>query len=232
MTDPVLRVVNACRALAVAGQQDMIWGHAAVRDPKGAGIWIKQSGIGFDEVGYHDVQLVGWDGTLIQGRGRVHVEAHIHLQIMQVRQDVTATVHTHPPAVNAFSSLDEPLRAISHDGVLFADPQIPRSPLSGDLIADPDRGRALAQALGSHLACLMPRHGLVTAGPTDAEAVMAAVLLTSACDQHLKARAAGEIRSFSDADEISQKKKHAWPPSQITAGYRYLVRRGEEILGG
>ena len=226
MTDPARRVLDACRALAAAGQQDMVWGHAAVRDPQGRGIWIKRSGTGFDELEDDDIQLVGWDAALLEGRGKVHVEAHIHLEILRARPDVGATVHTHPSAVNAFIALDEPLRAISHDGVLFADPQVPRSPLSGDLIRDAERGAALAAALGGHRACLMPRHGLVTAGETEAEAVMAAVLLTSACDQHLRARAAGEIRSYSDPEEIAQKTAHVWPTSQIDAGYAYLVRRG------
>jgi len=35
------------RALAAAGQSDMVWGHASVRDPGGRGAWMKSSGWGF-----------------------------------------------------------------------------------------------------------------------------------------------------------------------------------------
>jgi len=221
------RVVNATRALAVAGEQDMIWGHAAIRDPDGRGVWMKTSGWGFDEITAERVHLVGWNGELVVGEGKPHIESHIHLSMMQARPDVNASVHTHSAPVNAFSALDVPFRALSHDGVLFDQPQVPRSPLSGDLISDISRGAQLAEALGQHLACLMPRHGLVSVGPTEAHAVMYAVLLTSATRTLLSAMSAGELHSWSDPEEIAEKKLHVWPDSQINAGYAYLVRRAQ-----
>lgn len=218
------RVVEAGRALAVAGQSDMVWGHVALRDPEGRGVWMKASGWAFDEVTDERVLLVGWDGTRLLGAGAVHLECHLHLSVLSARPDVAASVHTHPPAVNAFSALGVPLRALSHDGVLFADPQVPRSALSGDLVADVARGTQLAAELGDAPACLLPRHGLVAVGADEAAAVMHAVLLTSACAVMLQASAAGELRSWSDAEEIAAKKAHAWPPSQLRAGYDHLVR--------
>lgn len=225
------RIVEAGRALAAAGQQDMVWGHVALRDPEGRGVWMKASGWALEEVTDERVLLVGWDGTRLLGAGAVHLECHLHLSVLSARPDATASVHTHPPPVNAFSALDLPLRALSHDGVLFADPQVPRSLLSGDLIADPGRGRQLAAELGGAPACLLPRHGLVAVGATEAEAVMHAVLLTAACSLMLQALAAGELRSWSDADEIAEKKAHAWPASQLRAGYDYLVRRAVREYG-
>lgn len=227
----VTRVVEAGRALAAAGQQDMVWGHVALRDPQGRGIWMKASGWAFEEVTAERVLLVGWDGTRLLGTGPVHLECHIHLAVMLARPDVHASAHTHPPAVNAFTALDIPMRALSHDGVLFADPQLPRSALSGDLVADPDRGAQLAAELGSAPACLMPRHGLVAAGASEAEAVMHAVLLSSACSVMLQALSAGPLRSWSDAQEIVDKKMHAWPASQLRAGYDYLARSAERQFG-
>lgn len=221
------RVVTAGRALAAAGQQDLVWGHVALRDPAGRGIWMKASGWGFEEITPERALLVGWDGARLVGEGAVHLECHIHLAVLAARPDVTASVHTHPPTVNAFSALEVPMRAISHDGVLFADPQVPRSTLSGDLIGDPARGAQLAAELGAAPACLMPRHGLVAVGESEAEAVMHAVLLSSACAVLLQALSAGPLRSWSDDAEIAEKKAHAWPPSQLRAGYDYLARAAD-----
>lgn len=226
----VARVVAAGRALAAAGQSDMVWGHVALRDPQGRGVWMKAAGWAFEEVTPERVLLVGWDGARLLGTGAVHLESHIHLSVLGARPDVAASVHTHPPAVNAFSALAMPLRAISHDGVLFADPQVPRSALSGDLVADPGRGDQLAAELGGSPACLMPRHGLVTVGESEAAAVMHAVLLTSACAVMLQACAAGTVRSWSDADEVAAKKIHAWPASQLRAGYDHLLRAADQHL--
>ncbi|MFT4306133.1 MAG: class II aldolase/adducin family protein [Microbacterium sp.] len=217
------RVVEASAALAAAGQQDMVWGHVAVRDPDGRGVWMKRSGIGFDEVGHDDVHLVDWSGALLEGVGKPHIESHIHLQIQRARPDVAASVHSHPVVVNAFSSLGVPLLALSHEGALFADPQVPRFEHTGDLVATPELGALLAVELGDAPACLMLRHGLVAVGSTEAEAVMRAVLLTAACDVQLRAAAAGSP-SGSDAEEIAAKREHCWPASQIDAGYAYLIR--------
>lgn len=225
------RVIQAGRALAAAGQQDMVWGHVALRDPQGRGVWMKASGRAFEEVTAERVLLVGWDGARLQGDGAVHLECHIHLELLSARAELGASVHTHPPAVNAFSALDMPLRALSHDGVLFAAPQVPRSALSGDLVADPARAAQLAAEVDQGLACLMPRHGLVAVGASEAEAVMHAVLLTNACTVMLQALAAGPLRSWSDDDEIAAKKRHAWPASQLRAGYDYLVRAADRRFG-
>lgn len=221
----ISRVVAAGRALAAAGQQDMVWGHVALRDHAGRGIWIKRSGRAFEELVPDDIQLLDWSGGLLQGQGSVHVECHIHLEIQRARPEVSATVHTHSPAVNAFSALDVPLRALSHEGVLFADPPAPRAPLSGDLVWNGERGRVLATAMDEHPACVLPRHGLVTAGVDEAHAVMYAVLFDAACAVQLRAQAAGEIVSYSGRDELREKRARVWPESQIRAGYDYLVRR-------
>ena len=218
------RVVRAGAALAAAGQQDLVWGHVALRDPRGRGAWLKASGWGFGEVTPSRVVLVGWEGEVLKGSGRAHIETHIHLSVFRARPDVHCSVHTHPAAVNAFSALEVPLRALSHDGVLFADPQVPRSPLSGDLISNRGLGDALAAALGRERACLMPRHGLLAVGVDEAEAVMHAVLLTSACTVVLQAMAAGPLRSWSDEEELAAKRAHVWPRSQLLAGYEHLVR--------
>ena len=220
------RVVEASWALAAAGQEDMVWGHVAVRDPDGRGVWMKAAGWSLEEVTEDRVLLVDWDGHRAEGAGKPHLESHIHLAVMQARPDVHASAHTHPAAVNAFSALGTSLRAISHAGVLFVDPQVPRFELTGDLVADPDRGGRLAATLGDARACLMPRHGLVAVGQDEAAAVMHAVLLTSACSVLLQALAAGELRSWSDEAEVADKKAHAWPPTQIRAGYDHLVRQG------
>lgn len=219
------QVISAGRALAAADMQDMVWGHVAVRDPQGRGVWMKAAGWSYGEIVPARVTLVGWDGSLLSGEGPAHLESHIHLGIMAARPNVMASVHGHAEAVNAFTALDMPLRAISHDGVSFADPQIPRTRLSGDLVSDPQRGRQLAEDLGDAPACLMPRHGFVAVGRSDAHAVMHAILLERACAAQLRALAAGPILSHSDTAEIASKLLHTWPDSQIEAGYRFLLRQ-------
>jgi L-ribulose-5-phosphate 4-epimerase len=224
-TNVMEEVVDASLVLAAAGLTDMVWGHAAVRDPDGRGVWMKASGWGFEEITADRVVLVSPGGEVLSGEGRRHVEYPIHTEIMRHRPDVGGTVHTHAPALSAFACLDVPLLPISHDGVLFSDPPVPRFTQTGTLIATAELGDALADTLGDARACLMPNHGAVTTGPDVATAAMYAVLLERACRTQLMAVAAGEPKIWSDADEAELKREQSWNPGQLQAGWRYLLRK-------
>lgn len=221
----IAEAAQANRALGAAGQSDMVWGHASIRDPEGRGVWMKAAGWSFEELSAGRVVLVTAAGEVLSGTERRHIEYPIHTEVMNARPDVNSVVHTHAPAAVAFAALDEPLLAISHDGVEFAEPQIARFTQTGSLISSAGLGQALAKTVGDGVGCLIPRHGLVTVGPDAATAVMRALLLARACDVQMRAMAAGQIRLWSDPAEIALKKAEVWPESQISAGYAYLCRR-------
>ncbi|MEJ7635516.1 class II aldolase/adducin family protein [Aeromicrobium sp.] len=220
-------VVAACSALAAAGLADMIWGHPSVRDSGGRGVWMKASGHGFEEVDSDRVVLVSWTGEVLEGSGRRHLEHPIHTQIYRARPDVNAVVHTHAPAFAAFASLDVPLHPLSHDGVPFTYPQIPRlTTVGGSLISTAALGDATATALGDANGLLLPSHGAVTVGPDVATAVMYSVLLERACRIELTALAAGGPKIWSDEQETVHKRSEVWNNSQLEAGFGYLTRSG------
>src|SRR6185437_4685516 len=205
--------VDGCRALAAAGQADMVWGHPSVRDPEGRGVWMKASGWGFEEVDASRIVLVSPGGEVLAGGGPRHIEYPIHTEIMAARPDVGAVVHTHSPSACQFAALDVPLRPLDHAGSLFCYPDIPRFTLTGGLIKNKSLGQALAAALGDAVAILLPQHG------------MAAVLLDRACRAQLTAMAAGPLRMWgSEADTVA-KRADVWSPKQLRAGYEYLLRQ-------
>jgi L-ribulose-5-phosphate 4-epimerase len=216
---------QANRALGAAGQSDMVWGHVSVRDPEGRGVWMKAAGWSFEEVTADRVVLVTPAGEVLAGRERRHIEYPIHTEVMNARPDVNSVVHTHAPAAVSFAALDEPLLALSHDGVEFAEPQVARFTTTGSLINSAELGKALAETIGDGVGCLIPQHGLVTVGPDAGTAVMRAILLARACHVQLQAMAAGPIRRCSDSAEIALKKTEVWPESQFSAGYAYLCRQ-------
>lgn len=219
-------VLDASSALAAAGHADMVWGHVAVRDPDGRGIWIKAPGWGLEELTEDRLQLVSPEATVLEGEGRPHIECHIHLALMRANERLRCSVHTHAEQAVAFAALDVPLLPISHDGALFGGEDVPRFRRTGGLVRDTDLGDALADTVGRHPAALLPSHGLVAAGETVAAAVMHAVLLDRACRTQLLASAAGPVRRWSDREEALAKQRECWPPGQLDAGWRYLVRRG------
>lgn len=224
-TELARQVAEGNRALAAAGQSDLVWGHASLRDPDGRGAWMKASSWGFEEIDAERVVLVSSEGVVQKGDGARHIEYPIHLEVLAARPDVRSVVHTHAPAATAFASLGVPLRAISHDGVEFALPDVPRFTHSGNLIRSAELGKALAETIGDAPGCLLPQHGLVTVGEDLATAVMRAMLLDRACAQQLRAMAAGGPALWSDDEELRLKQAEVWSPQQLHAGYSYLVRR-------
>jgi L-fuculose-phosphate aldolase len=229
--DAIALVVEGSRALAAAGQADMVWGHASVRDPQGRGAWMKSSGWGLEEIDESKVVLVSPAGDVLHGTGRRHIEYPIHTEIMTRRADVGAVVHTHSDAANAFSALDVPLRPISHAGSLFSYPDVPRFTLTGGLISTSALGQALADALESAPACLMPQHGVVAVGKDLPTAVMTAVLLDRACRTQLTAMAAGPVSRWGSEEDTVAKRAVVWSDTQFTAGWEYLVRLAKGLPG-
>lgn len=222
-----LQAAQANRALGVAGHADMVWGHASVRDPDGRGIWMKASGWAFEEINEERVLLVSPDGDVLAGEGKRHIEYPIHTQIMALRPEVTAVVHSHANGAVAFASLDVPLRAVSHDAVSFLDPDVPRFTTTSNLITSRELGDALAQTLAGAAGVLIPGHGLVTVGETIAAAVMRAILLNRACATQLSAMQAGGPARWSDEEEVRAKRDTIPVPALLQSGYDYLLRRAD-----
>lgn len=217
-------VVDACQALSAAGLGDLVWGHPSVRDADSRGAWMKASGFGFDEIDASRVVLVSWSGEVLAGSENRHIEYPIHTEIYRARPEVNAVVHTHAPDLAAFASLGVPLHPISHDAVPFTHPQVPRFTETGALIDTSELGASLTQCLGSANGLLIPHHGAVTVGTDIASAVMYAALLERACRTELRALAAGGPRTWSDESETVVKREQMWVDSQLSAGFRYLVR--------
>lgn len=213
-----------CRVLGAANQGDLIWGHLSARDPAGRGVWMKASGIGFDEVSPDDVVLVSWAGEVLAGNGRRHAEYAIHTEVMRARPDVAAVVHSHAAGSVAFASLEVPLRPISHEANLFVPPDVPRFTKTGDLILTQDLGCDVASTLGDANACFLVNHGIVAVGADVQTAVISAYLLEAACRTQLLAMSAGPLARWSPPEESAAKREHCYSKPLIQGAWDYLVR--------
>ena len=221
------QVALGCRILGVEDQGDFVWGHVSVRDPEGRGIWMKASTYGFEEIGRDQVLLVSWDGEVLEGDGRRHIEYPIHTELMRARDDVGCVVHTHAPWAVAFASTHQPLRPISHEATYFVPPDVARFTKTGDLITTSELGADVAGAVGDRNAAFMLHHGIVTCGGDIVSGVMAAVLLERACRTNIRALAGGGPRSWSSDEEALSKREHCWPPALLRQAWDYLARRLE-----
>jgi ribulose-5-phosphate 4-epimerase/fuculose-1-phosphate aldolase len=219
------QVALGCRILGLEDQGDFVWGHVSVRDPDGRGIWMKASTYGFEEIGREQVLLVSWDGAVLEGDGRRHIEYPIHAELMRARGDVNCVVHTHAPWAVAFASTHQPLRPISHEATYFVPPEVARFTKTGDLITTSELGADVAGAVGGRDAAFMLHHGIVTCGSDVVSGVMAAVLLERACRTNIRALAGGGPKSWSSDEEALSKREHCWSPALLRQAWDYLERR-------
>ncbi len=214
-----------CRVLGQAEQGDLIWGHVSARDPDGRGVWMKASGLGFEEVRPDDVVLVSWDGEVLAGAGRRHAEYPIHTEVMAARADVGSVVHTHSPAAVAVGALGVPLRPYSHEANLFVPPDVARFTATGDLVLTAELGQQVAAALGDRNACLLVNHGIVVAAADVPTATVTAYLLDRACRMQLTVMSAGGGGTWSSEQESLAKREHCYGEPLLRGAWDYLVRR-------
>ncbi len=116
-----------------------------------------------------DFLVVDMKGRIVSGKGTIPGEYPIHLEILRSRPDVGSVFHYHGLHSTAFSTSEHDLRAIHLMGTLFHD----GIPIYEDprLVSNPDRGIALAKALGAHRAVLMRAHGAAITGANIEECV-------------------------------------------------------------
>lgn len=216
-------MIAAGRILVKEEQGDFIFGHVTARTPNDPGlILMKPHTIGLEEITPENIVTVNLEGEKVAGDMPRHLEVFIHSEIMRVRPDVQAVVHTHAPYSTAFSALGRPIQPVAHEGSLFCNGSLPVFSETSDLIVDQVRGKAVARALGEHNALLLRNHGLVTAGRTIEEATVLALFLERACKTQLMVEMCGGAKHFSTDTDAKAKKGRILP--QCGQVFAYLKR--------
>jgi len=222
--DPRAQVALGGRVLHDAGLSDLVWGHVSLRDSQGRGVWMKASGLGFEEVTVADVLLVGWDGEVVEGAGPRHREYPIHTEIMRARPDVGSVVHVHPPHAIALAASGRPLQAFSHAAGFLGEGARRYADAPG-LVDTQASGAALAAAMRRDPAILLTGHGVVTVGTSVPIAVMRAVMLERACELQLLAEGFGGVGAPFGRAEAAHAYAHTLTDDFLLGAWEYLVRR-------
>jgi ribulose-5-phosphate 4-epimerase/fuculose-1-phosphate aldolase len=214
----------AHRILAYEGQGDRTSGHLSLRDPAGRGLWIKRARIGMDEVASRaDLQLVDFDGNVLEGNGERHYEWPIHAEILRSRPDVVAVGHTHAFYSQIFASTDEPLRPIGKEGVWFDDP--PKFQETCSLIRTPELGRRLAATLGGNDAVFLMSHGVAFVGSTIRECTLVGIYLEAAVRAQVTIAMTGFRTRVPDAADARAKRAQTRTAGGINNYWDYLARK-------
>ena len=217
-------VVLGGHVLHDCGLADYVWGHVSARDPGGRGVWMKASGLGFEEVTERTVLLVDGTGRVLEGEGPRHSEYPIHTELLAARGDLGSVVHVHPPHAIALAASGRSLQPISHIGGVFSS-GLRRWDGAPGLVDTAESGVALARALGQDRALLLTGHGIVTVGATVGIAVTTAVMLEQACRLQRLADGFGGVAEPRGVEELQRDYAHTLSDDYLMTAWRYLARR-------
>ncbi len=222
------KLAKGARILELNGHGDRIFGHVALRDADGRGFWMKRHQISLGEVfDARDFLLLDFDGKVLSGAGQRHSEWPIHAEIFRARPDLNVTGHTHPFHAVIYSAVKKPLGSVSGPGKAP-----PRFDSTSEFIDTPELGRALAAALGQDAKMVIMRHhGVVFAGRSIEEAVLAGIELEHRCHQMLTVASADLPFEWPDQDEITRKfgstTMRVGGPRGLWDYYRRVLARAE-----
>lgn len=206
-TDARRELVDANHILFDQGVVDG-FGHVSVRHPTKRDRFILARSMAPALVSEADLQLLDFDGHVIEGDPRPpYLERFIHGEIYRRHDDVNSVVHSHSPAIIPFGVVASArLRPVCHmSGFLH-----PASPvfeirdtggMSTDmLVRNSELGAALADTRGTHAVILMRGHGSTTVGGTLRQAVFRAVYAEVNARLQAAAMALGPV-TYLSADE-------------------------------
>ena len=163
-------LATASRILSDQGVFDAA-GHVSMRDPRRPDRFYMSRSLAPALVTADDIMEFTLECEPCDARGRVpFIERHIHGGIYRRRPDVMAVAHGHTPSVVPFGLVGSPMLATYHNAAFLA-AGVPVFDIratfgSTDIvIKSPERGAALAEALGDKAVLLLRAHGFVAVGP-------------------------------------------------------------------
>ena len=210
----------ACyRAVAMYGWDDLVFTHISARVPGGdEHFLINPYGFLFEEITASSLVKVDLDGNkVLDSPDPVNPAGFtIHSAVHAAREDAACVVHTHTRAGIAVSAQADGLLPISQTS-LFPYVSLGYHDYEGVALNEDEKPRLVAD-LGTNSALILRNHGLLTVGPTIADAFLFMYVLETACQIQIMAQAGG--------GELVQ------VPQPVVAGIQAQVEQVTKGLGG
>lgn len=189
-----LRVdLAACyRIIAMHGWDDLVFTHVSARVPgPDEHFLINAYGMLFEEMTASSIVKIDLDGNkVLESPHPVNPAGFvIHSAIHEARPDVGCVLHTHSKAGVAVSAQPGGLQPISQTS-LFAYATLAYHDYEGVALNDDEKPRLVAD-LGARNCLMLRNHGLLTTGPTIADAFLLMYVFETACQIQIMAQGSG-----------------------------------------
>ena len=173
------------------GWHELIYNHITVRVPGDNGHFlINPFGLMYREVTASNLVKIDIDGKIVLGDHPVNRAGFvIHSAIHRARKDAHAVAHTHTTAGQAVSCQEHGLLPMSFSAMMFHE-RIAYHDFEG-ITLDLDEQERLLADLGDKDVMILRNHGLLTCGPTLADAFQEMYQLQRSCEVQVAALAGG-----------------------------------------
>jgi L-fuculose-phosphate aldolase len=159
---------------------------------------VTATGVVLAECAAHDVVLVDYDGTLVDGGLVPTSELELHLGVYADRPDVGAVVHTHAPWSTAVACVLDELPVLHYQQLLLGG-AVRVAPYA--TFGSAELATGVRAALDGRQAALLANHGSVAVGATLDKAVEHTVLLEWLAALHHRAAALGSPRALTEEQQ-------------------------------
>ncbi len=205
----------ACyRLVAHYGMTDLIYNHITARIP-GTDEHLLINGYGFlyEEITASNLITIDLEGNVLRNPNATYGinEAGyvIHSAVHAARPDVQCVIHTHTRAGMAVSAMECGLLPLTQSAMRFGNSVSYHDYESVAL--DLDERARLAKDLGQSNAMILRNHGLLTTGPSVAQAFNTMYWLEIACKGQVDAMGSGAKLTIPSSDVVA-KTQHLFQP--------------------
>lgn len=187
-------VLQAANSLREYGLVWMAGGTICARDPESGRVVVTPSGLDYSGLSPADMIVVDMKMNVVDGHYRPSVATNLWIEILRVRPDVHAIVHSHSPYATAFSVVNHPIPIITETQADWFGQPVRVARYAH--IEDDHFVTAPVEALGDGFGVLLGQHGPITIGETLHHALERAVTLEEAAKTYFIARGLGEVLEF------------------------------------
>lgn len=210
----------ACyRLVAHFGWSDLVFTHITARVPGVQGQFlINPYGLMFEEVTASSLVKIGLAGEKLDDSPFAVNPAGfvIHSAVHSARHDAQCVLHVHSLNGVAVSAQREGVQPISQQS-MFVLASLGYHEYEGVALNEEEKPRLIAD-LGDKTFLMLRNHGLLTAGPSIADAFLAMYIFEAACAIQVRAQSGSAILSFI--------------PSHLIAGAQAQAAAATQSLGG
>lgn len=197
-------VINAALKMNTLGINHGTSGNVSLRADNG--LLITPSGVSYEDLTPQDIVQLDWEGSYL-GPMRPSSEWRFHRDILLVRQDVNAVVHTHSKFATTLACLHKDLPPFHYMVAVSGQKSVKCAPYA--IFGSQELSDHALEALGDGYACLLANHGMITVGKTLDKALSVAQEIELLCEQYLNILQTGEPILLSDVqmDDVMEKFK-------------------------